>query len=181
MSLDFRTRADGMPGNIILMGFSGTGKSAIGRLLAQRLGWDFVDTDELIAARFGKPIQRIFAEEGEPAFREAEREIVAQVCRRSRQVVALGGGAVVDQRNRQAILDGNRVFRLEAGPETILQRLSADTDEVRPLLQGQDPLGRIRALRQAREEVYSLFRRVIDTEGRSPAELAERILAEVEE
>ncbi|MBI2861968.1 MAG: hypothetical protein HYX89_04015, partial [Chloroflexi bacterium] len=156
----------------------GTGKSAVGRELAQMLGWEFVDTDELIAARFGKPIDRIFAENGEAVFREAERQIVAEACSGSRRVIAVGGGAVLDPGNREAMTRGNQVVRLEAQAETVLGRLR-DGTEVRPLLRGSEPLERIQELRRQREDAYRLFPTVVVTDGLSIEEAAQRVYEKV--
>ncbi len=167
-----------MAENVVLIGFSGTGKSAVGRRLADRLGWPFVDSDQVIVERFGKSIARIFREEGEAVFRAAEREVVARLCAGRRQVIALGGGAVVDPANRAWIRRGNRVVCLEARPETILTRLTAQpTVEVRPLLAGPDPLARIIGLKAERAPFYAIADVTIDTEGLTPDQVVERILA----
>ncbi len=165
-----------MPGNVVLIGFSGSGKSAVGQLLAERLGWSFVDTDEAIVRRFGKSIAAIFREEGEAAFRAAERDVVALACADARQVISVGGGAPVDRGNRARLLDGNLVVRLEASPETILARLRAASGaEERPLLAGDDPLSRIRSLRAARVEAYAIAHHVVETEGRTPPDVAREV------
>lgn len=167
-----------VPDNLVLIGFSGTGKSSVGRILAARLGWPAVDTDQLIVQRFGRSIAEVFRDEGEAVFRAVEREVVAACCRGSRQVVSLGGGAPVDPTNRAAIRRGNVVVRLAASPETILARLRGSPGaEERPLLAGADPLGKIRTLLAERETAYAIADLTIDTEERSPAEVAELILA----
>lgn len=167
-----------MPGNVVLIGFSGTGKSKVGRQLAHHLGWHFLDADEEIVAVFGKSIDRIFAEEGEERFRAVEREVVERACSAHRCVVSVGGGAVVDPRNREHILRGNWVVHLDASPEVILRRLRSDPEtEVRPLLAVQDPLGRITALKAAREQYYRMTDWRIDTDALTTEEVAEKILA----
>jgi shikimate kinase len=165
-----------MPGNIVLIGFSGTGKSSVGQSLAARLGWKFVDTDDALVARFGRPLERVFAEEGEEAFRQAERELVASHCARSGQVLALGGGAVMSDANRECIKHGNWVVCLDASPPTILSRLQADVDEVRPLLQDRDPLQRICSLKEARAPYYALADHTINTDGLAISEVVEQII-----
>lgn len=165
-----------LAGNIFLIGFSGTGKSAVGRELARRLRRGFVDTDEQIVDRFGKSIDRIFAEDGERRFRAVERELVAQACARQGLVVSVGGGAVVDASNRALIADGNVVVLLEASPEVILERLRSDTAEVRPLLAVDDPLGRIRDLKAARADAYSVAHVTVVTDHLTPGEAADEIL-----
>ena len=165
-----------MPGNIILIGFSGTGKSSVGRSLATRLGWGFVDLDDALVARFGRPLSQVFAEEGEKAFRQAERDLVVDYCARSGQVLALGGGAVTSAANRASISQGNWIVCLEASPQTILERLRADSEEVRPLLQATDHLARISSLKQSRASYYAAADHTVNTDGLPIAEVVERIV-----
>lgn len=166
-----------MSENLVLIGFSGTGKSTVGRLLSTRLGWPLVDTDELLVRRFGKPIAAIFRDDGEAVFRAAEREVVAEVCAASRHVLSLGGGAPTDPANQARLRDGNWIVRLDATPETILHRLTTSPGaEERPMLAGADPLARIRALLAARADAYAIADTVVTTEGRSVEEVAARIL-----
>ena len=94
------------PRNIILVGFMASGKTSVGRALAERTGWTLVDADDVIVARAGKPIHRIFSEDGEPAFRELERQVIADLCAGERQVIASGGGAFVSEQNRRVMLSG---------------------------------------------------------------------------
>jgi shikimate kinase len=166
-----------VPGNVVLVGFSGTGKTTIGQLLARRLGWEFVDTDQRIVARLGKSIAAVFRDDGEAVFRAAEREEVAHACAGTRTVISLGGGAVVDPSSRALVCAGNRLTRLEAAPETILQRLRSSPDaEERPMVAGADPLARIRALLAARADSYAVAESAVDTEGRGPEEIVEEII-----
>src|SRR5580765_1963059 len=139
---------DGMtpPMRIILTGFSGTGKSAVGPLVARQLGWDFVDTDDVVEKRAGKRILQIFADDGEQAFRDMESEALREVCSRDKTVIATGGGAVLRADNRRLLAESGFVVCLEAWPETIFRRLTerADTKPLdRPLLASDDPLARI--------------------------------------
>lgn len=161
--------------NVYLIGFSGTGKSAVGRELAARLGRELVDTDEEIVRLFHKSIDRVFAEEGEVRFRQVERALVEAASLRPDLVVSLGGGAILDPASRARVLAGIAV-RLDASPETILCRLRRDGTEVRPLLAGEDPLSRIRALKASREQVYSTAHLTVDTDGLDPSEVAARIM-----
>lgn len=170
-----------MPDNIVLIGFSGTGKSSVGRLLASRLGWAFVDTDELIVERFGKAIGAVFRDEGEAAFRAVEREVVAAACDGARQVISLGGGAPVDSDNRQRLRDRNVVVRLDASPETIFERLTGSRGgEERPMLAGADPRGRISALLKARGDVYAIADVAVDTERGTPEDVVVTIVERLE-
>jgi shikimate kinase len=166
-----------VPDNLVLIGFSGTGKSAVGRLIAARLGWNFVDVDERLVGYFGKPIAAVFREEGEAAFRAAERAAVVEACAGRYQVISVGGGAVVDPVTRERVRDGNRIARLEASPETILTRLrSSPTAEERPMLAADDPLARIRDLLDARADAYAIADFAVDTEGRAPVEVADEVV-----
>jgi len=146
--------------NLVITGFSGTGKSAVAGEVARRLGWDAVDTDDEIAERAGKPIAEIFSEDGEARFREMEREEVARACRRSRTVIAIGGGAIVDAQNYNVLSRSGLIVCLEARPETIYDRLYSEAArspqaEVRPLLAGDDPLESIRQLKASRQPYYA--------------------------
>ena len=137
----------------MLVGLSGSGKSTIGRLLAERLGRPFVDTDALIVERAGMPIPQLFAERGEPAFRAVEREAVTDAVAGPAAVIATGGGAPVDAENRRLLWDGNLVVWLDAPVEALVRRVGAAGDG-RPLLAG-GAAERLAALRAAREPVYS--------------------------
>ena len=132
---------------VVLIGFSCTGKSRVCSLLAQQLGWRPVDTDDLIVALAGKPIERIFAEDGETHFRAVERAAVAQACVGEQRVIATGGGAPVAAENRRLLFRSSLVVALQARPETILKRLRRQlaAGAVRPLLDTPDPLARIRS------------------------------------
>jgi shikimate kinase len=164
------------PRNIILIGFSYTGKSTVARLLARRLRWRWVDTDREIEQRTGKTAQQLFATQGETAFRTLEREVVREVCAGRRQVVATGGGAPTDPYSRQAMFDGNLVVLLDASPETIYGRLlRSNSGEPRPLLEAPEPLERIRTLKAARDPLYRQAQLVVETERLVPSESADLI------
>jgi shikimate kinase / 3-dehydroquinate synthase len=161
--------------SVVLTGFMGTGKSSVGRLLAAMSGRTFVDTDELIAQRAGKPVAAIFAGEGEAAFRAQEAALVRELANRSGLVIATGGGMLVDSENAAALEAGNAVFCLQASPEEIVRRLEHDGG-ARPLLAGSQPAARVAALLAQREEAYARFAPV-ETEGRAPEEIAAEIAA----
>ncbi|MBI4337429.1 MAG: 3-dehydroquinate synthase [Chloroflexi bacterium] len=163
--------------NLILTGFSGTGKTAVGRQTARLLAWDFVDTDQEIVRQAGKPIERIFAEDGETAFRALECEALARACATPRAVIATGGGVMADPANRELMLRSGVVVCLEAQPETIYQRLfqaakAASDPVVRPLLAGPDPLERIRTLKATRQPAYALAHWTVHTDHLSVEEVA---------
>ena len=150
--------------DVVLVGLPGSGKTAIGRRLAHRHGAMFVDLDEQIEEASGRRIPEIFAEDGEAAFRQLEREAVAALGPPDpgpgiRRVIAPGGGAVVDPRNRWALYRGRVAIWLDVRPEVLAQRLRRSPN-VRPLVHGGDPLGRIRQLAAARERFYGAARRL---------------------
>jgi shikimate kinase len=166
-----------------LIGYRATGKTTLARLLAQRLGWTWIDADVEIEQRAGKSIARIFAEDGEPAFRDLESQVIVELCRRPRLVLAAGGGAPLRAENRQAMRAGGAVVWLTARAETILARMSGDatTATRRPALTEHDPLTEIVQLLTRREPMYrESAHLVIDTEGKSPEQLVEEILARLE-
>ncbi len=150
--------------DVVLVGLPGSGKSAVGRRLAHRHGATFVDLDETIERAAGKPIPAIFADDGEAAFRRIEREAVASLgpadsSTEMRTVVATGGGAVVDPRNRWALFRGRVPLWLDVRPEVLAQRLRR-SPTVRPLITGRDPMGAIRDLARDRERFYSAAHRM---------------------
>ena len=139
----------GTPG-IFLVGFMGSGKSTVGRLLAQRLGWEFVDLDAEIEGRYGAPIAEIFEREGEPAFRDLEHEALSEQVRLVRRakprVVALGGGAFVADRNRDALATAGVSVFLDCPPEVLWKRVSGE--EHRPLARDRNAFQRLFEQRQ---------------------------------
>lgn len=165
------------PLRITLIGFSGTGKSAVARLVAARLRWSAVDTDAEIERQAGKSIERIFAEEGELAFRRREATFVQSLEKRQRLVVAAGGGATLLETSRRSIAARGLVVCLEATPATILVRLHATGDaSERPLLAGGDPSTRIEWLKAQRAAVYDLADFTVATDVLSPEEVADEVV-----
>ncbi|MCX7668807.1 MAG: 3-dehydroquinate synthase [Anaerolineae bacterium] len=160
--------------NIILTGFMGTGKTSIGREVAARLGRPFVDLDDLIVARAGKSIPAIFAEDGEAAFRALEAALCREMAAPSGIVLAVGGGAVVSEANRQALAAGGMLICLDAPPETILERVGQDAN--RPMLAAADRLARIRELLDRRAAAYAAIPIHLDTAHLSIAAAAERVM-----
>jgi 3-dehydroquinate synthase len=153
--------------NIILTGFSYTGKSVVGREVAKRLSWDFIDVDDEIVSVAGKPIPDIFAQDGEKKFRELERQALKRACQRRKVVIATGGGAVVDAGNRELMKRSGVVICLEAQPDTIYRRLLADAEKgvVRPLLLSPNPEQRIQALKESRQPYYALCDWTVHTDN----------------
>ena len=159
--------------NIILTGFMGTGKTTVGRLLAARLGRAFVDTDEVIVGRAGKPIADIFHDEGEARFREMEAAVTKELAGRRGLVVASGGRLLLDPDNAATLGATGPIFCLTAAPGTIMARVAADAVR-RPLLDVPDAARRVQALLQQRAPAYARFRSVA-TDGRAAADVADDI------
>ena len=172
------------PIRIVLTGFSGTGKSLVAPLVAQRLGWPVVDTDALIEEAAGRSIADIFARDGEPYFRGLEADALRTACGQARAVLSAGGGAVLRAENRRLMAKGGFIVCLEARPETILRRLNEGAEEEpldpdgrgRPLLTGPDPLGRIRELKEGRQPFYALADHTVHTDGLSLQEVAAEVV-----
>ncbi len=159
--------------NLALVGFMGTGKTAVGRLLAERLGLAYLDLDEEIARRAGRGIPEIFASDGEEEFRRLERECIEAACRRSDRVLSCGGGAVLDPRNLRRLRASGLVVCLWADPEILWKRLR--NDRSRPLLAGENPRGALEKLLAEREPVYRSIEPFVDTSSLSTGEVADRI------
>lgn len=160
---------------MVLTGFMGTGKTTVGRLIARELGWAFVDTDQVIVERHG-PIDAIFAEQGEAAFRELERQVAAEFAQRCQHVIATGGRMLLDEANADVLTATGRVFCLAAGAGEIIRRLRVDVDgPVRPLLAGEDPAGAVTRLLDERAAGYGQFEQVA-TDGVAPVQIADEII-----
>lgn len=157
----------------------GTGKTTVGRLIARDLGWAFVDTDDVIVARHGS-IDAIFAERGEDAFRELERQVAAEAAAGRHQVIATGGRMLLDNANADALTATGRVFCLAADAGEIVRRLGSDTaGPVRPLLAGDDPASAVDRLLAERAAGYGRFEQV-PTGGREPHDIATDIIERLE-
>jgi len=165
---------------VFLIGYRGTGKTTVACELAARSGYEWVDADAVVEQQAGKTIADIFLEEGEGAFRELESLAVAALSRERRTVVALGGGAVMREENRRAICGAGPVVWLTAGVDSILARLAADgaTASRRPDLTKMGGRAEIEALLAERTPLYrECATLIVDTEGKSAAEVADEIAA----
>lgn len=163
--------------NIVLVGFMGTGKSTVGKKLARSLSWSFMDTDAQIESREQQSIPEIFREHGEAYFRKVESEVIEQVMNDSKQVVSMGGGAVLLERNREHMLQNGLVIALVASAEAIIERVQGNPD--RPLLQG-DLAERVHTMMEQRRGVYDFAPLIIDTEQCSSEEIAAQIMKLIE-
>ena len=163
--------------NVVLVGFSGTGKSRVGQLLADFLGWELVDTDLEVERVARRRIHEIFAQDGEATFRLLEKRAVLSALDQAERVIAVGGGAVLDAESRDAMRRGNLVVLLEASPDTLHRRLAADlSSEPRPLLAARDPHAAISALKGSRDHLYrEMAQLVVDTDGLSAEDVARRV------
>ena len=165
--------------NVVLMGYRGTGKTSVGRLLADRLEKPFLDSDELIKASSGKSVRKMVAEKGWDFFRQEEKRIVAEISGNDGCVLALGGGAVLDEENVRNLKDKGFFIWLTAEAQTILERLSDDgkTLEQRPSLAGKDPDEETKFLLKAREPLYAKIADCrVDTSDRSIEEVADEVI-----
>jgi shikimate kinase len=168
-----------MPPVLFLIGYRGSGKTTVGRMVADRLGWGFLDADAVLEERYGQTIREIFAAEGEAGFRDKEAAVLADLCTRNETVVATGGGIVLREENRDLLKRHGFVAWLCAEPPTLLARIQADpsTAARRPSLAGGG-LAEIEQLLAVREPLY---RACADVEvacgALSPEQAADAILA----
>ncbi|MCE9545663.1 MAG: shikimate kinase [Planctomycetia bacterium] len=165
--------------NLVLIGYRGTGKTSVARHLAERLGWTSLDTDVEIERVAGRSIAELFADEGQEAFRDCETAAVTAAAGGDRQVIAVGGGAVLRPQNRHILSAAGKLVWLTASPETIHRRLTADpaTPGQRPDLTSSGGLTEIRTVLADRESVYRQCADLeVDTEGKDLAAVAEEIL-----
>ncbi|MBF0467596.1 MAG: shikimate kinase [Desulfamplus sp.] len=178
--------------NIILTGFMGTGKTTVGKLLAKKLGYRFLDTDEVIMSRHNMTVAEIFKTKGEAAFRKMEQELALELAQQDRLVISTGGGMMLDRFNSDT-LEGKNGYQLEDGknngllekrgvifclvakPDEIVARVSGDKDIERPLLQVDDPRARIAELLNERKDLYARFIQV-DTTGLAPEAVCSLVL-----
>lgn len=160
--------SDSLP-NIVLTGFMGVGKTTVGMRVASSMRRPFVDTDDLIVKRQGKPIAQIFAEEGEPAFRALERSLAQELAQHRGLVIATGGGMLVDPDNRAKLGRSGIIVCLDASAMVIGQRLQGS--DGRPLAHNWQQLY------AARQQAYAAIEQHVSTDGRSVEEIAEEVIA----
>jgi shikimate kinase len=160
--------------NLALVGFMGTGKTSVGRLVAEQLHFEFLDTDDLIQTRTGRTIADIFAKDGEPAFRALERQVVGELAAHRKTMISTGGGLPTNPENLAALKTHALVICLWASPEKIWERVRYQSH--RPLLHDPDPQKKIRELLALREPFYKQADVLINTDQRSAREVAQQIV-----
>lgn len=162
---------------VVLVGMMGAGKSEVGEQLADQLGYEFVDTDALIKERAGKPIPRIFEEDGEPAFRAIEHDVIHGLMDASEKVIATGGGAVMNADNRRVLAGLGHTVYLKASPHELYLRVK--NDRGRPLLQVKNPEAELARLLAERGSTYERCDIVVDTEMLGVDEVVSALIDEL--
>src|SRR6185369_7931181 len=162
---------------VVLTGFMASGKTAVGRRLARRLGFDFVDTDQVIEDHAGATVSEIFAREGEPAFRRLERETIEGLALERPTVIATGGGTFVDAENRATLHRLGPVVCLVTSPEVILERVSRS--DKRPLASGPGAPERLAKLYETRLPFYRMADVMVETDGLTVDQAAARVAAAI--
>jgi shikimate kinase len=168
--------------NIVLIGYRGTGKSAVGRLLADRLDLNFCDADELVEKRGGQSIQEMVAAKGWEFFREREKDCIRELSGIDAAVIATGGGAVLDTENVRLLKHKGRLIWLVADAQTVIARMQADTNsgQRRPSLTGSEPADETFAVMAARAPFYREAADIcVDTSGKSLDEIVDEICSKL--
>lgn len=160
--------------NIVLTGFMGTGKTSVGKILSQKLGFVLIDVDAEIEKEQKTTITDIFNRLGEAAFRDIESAMIKKLSSLKKIIVSTGGGAVLRAENMDALRGSGYIICLTASPETILRRTR--TSQHRPLLQVDDPLKKIGELYNSRKPYYEKADIIIDTDEKNPLQVAEEVI-----
>ena len=160
--------------NIALIGFMGTGKTSVGRLVAEQLRFEYLDTDDVIQSATGRSITEIFEADGEAAFRALEEKVVKELADRKKTVIATGGGLPVNPKNLASLKKHSLVVCLWSSPEKIWERVRHQSH--RPLLHDQNPQAKIRELLAAREPFYKQADVLLNTDLRSLREVAQQVV-----
>jgi shikimate kinase len=165
---------------LLLIGMMASGKTTVGRLVAERLGWGYLDSDEQVCERTGRSVREIFEQDGEVAFRREERlALEAAIADDQPRVISVAGGAVLDVANRDLLRRAGTVAWLRADPAVLAARVEASGQGHRPLL-GDDPKANLTRLDAERRPIYeALAEIVVDVEGRTPAEIADHLVQEL--
>jgi len=167
---------------ITLIGYRGSGKSSVGAALAARLGWSCVDADAVLEERAGRTIREIFASDGEPFFRALECDVLADLLAGDKQVIAAGGGAILNAESRRRMREAGPVVWLKASPELLARRIAGDptTTERRPNLTSLGTLAEVAEVLEKREPLYrETASLVIETDSLDIAQIVDRILRSI--
>jgi shikimate kinase len=166
-----------MSNNLFLIGYRGTGKTTLGKMIAKKLKKPFIDLDELIVKNVGKPIPEIFSTQGEGKFREYESSALKQVSNESNQVISCGGGIITREENIALLKANGFVVLLKASPETIFKRIYGDKN--RPALTDKDPMEEIKLMLEKRRLAYEQAKEYeLWTDRENANKCSEKILAE---
>ena len=160
--------------NIVLVGFMGTGKTSVGRLLSQKLSREFLELDAIIEKKEGVLIKEIFDKKGEPYFRKLEKDAVIDAMEKKGVVISAGGGAIIDEENFENFKKNSMIICLEASPDVILERTKGVT--CRPLLNVPEPAKKIEELLRTREPYYKKADFCINTDGLSLEQIVDKIV-----
>jgi shikimate kinase len=163
--------------NIYLLGFMGAGKTSVGKVLAKKLRLEFRDLDELIEGECGKTISRLFSEDGEDFFRDLESNKLLTISKNSGQIISTGGGVVLRQANWEVMEKGGITVYLKASPDVLWSRIRNDSS--RPLLQVEKPFERVNDLLSMRIPFYEKADIIIETENKSPENIADDIIRHI--
>lgn len=165
--------------NVFIIGYRCTGKTTVARYVAEKIGWDFVDADELLMKNSGETVKNIVARGGWPLFRKLEKDTLQAICKKRKQIVATGGGIVTDDENIDRMKQHGAVVWLRANPETILARMiqDAQTDHLRPSLTDHDLKVEIEETLKERTPMYRTAKTVdVDTEGKTLPEISSEVV-----
>ncbi|MBD3272692.1 MAG: shikimate kinase [Elusimicrobia bacterium] len=160
--------------NIVLTGFMGSGKSSVGKQLADVLGFGFIDTDQMIEQDVGMPITKIFQFKGEPYFRKIEARAIALVSMLDRHVIATGGGVPMNENNMHELEKNSVIVHLQVTPETVLKRIGHD--HKRPLLKTKDPLATAREILRKRQRAYERCSLAVPTDNHNVDAIVQTIV-----
>lgn len=161
--------------NIAVYGFMGVGKTTIGGLLAEKLGYSFIDMDTEIEKREKTTISEIFRNQGEAKFRQLESNLIKELALKDRLIIACGGGAIADPENAETLQKVSRMIYLTASIQEIIKRTSEDNS--RPLLETENPEQVASELYEKRKPVYTRYAEItVNTTGKSPSEIVDKIL-----
>ena len=169
--------------NLFIIGYRCTGKTTTAQTVSERMGWKFIDADRELMEKRGESVSEIVSSGGWPLFRKLEKQTLKEICRQERQVVATGGGVILDDENIETMKNNGPVIWLKATPETIIERMTADTEteELRPALTDHDLISEINETLNERIPLYQkAMTWSVDTDGKKINEVISEILSLIE-